>query len=175
MDSISYIRQQIRSVVDPMFLRLLQRLYDHPNATYVRDDVVPPTAITPVIQQYLETRGNILEITFPLGESMNIGSCVRLGADQKIYVAQTTVQEHAGTCIGILTRIDGTQGIVCCFGNVALPSVWTSLPPASFLFVSATGAVQPTVPTTGFIQRVGIATSVSSAFIYPLDKAIVLT
>lgn len=174
MDSISYIRQQIRSVVDPMFLRLLQRLYDHPNATYVRDDVVPPTAITPVVQQYLETRGAVIEVSFPLGESISEGSCVRLDSDQKLYVARTTVPAHAGTCIGVLKAIDGTRGIVCCLGQLSLPSVWTSLPPASFLFVSATGAVQPTVPTTGFIQRVGVATSTSSAFIYPFDSTILL-
>lgn len=174
MDSLAIIRQQIRSVVDPMFLRLMQRLYDHPNSTYLRESVVPPAAIVRVVQQYIQTEGATAEMSFPLGESMSEGTCVRLGNDQKLYRSLSTEVTHAGKCIGLLKQIDGENGIVCMFGRLSLPSVWTSLPQSSFLFVSPTGSVQPTVPATGFVQRIGVALSPSSVFVYPLDTSIVL-
>lgn len=175
MDSLAVIRQQVRSVVDPMFLRLMNRLYDHPNASQLRDSVIPTTTVVRIVQQYLQSETAFSDLSFVLGEPMNLGSCVRLGTDQKIYLALSANASHAGTCIGLLKAIDGTQGIVCSFGRLSLPSVWTSLTPNQFVYVSPTGGIQQTLPTIGFIQRIGIAINASSVLVYPFDTPFLLS
>lgn len=174
MDMISIVRQQIRSVVDPMFLRLIQRLYGHPNATQLRDDVIPTTAITTAVHQMFQTDVSFVELSLPLGETLSVGDCVYVGADQSLYRVSASNTAHAGLFIGVVKALTTTQGTVCVFGRLSLPSVWSSFNPASFVYLSQTGSVTQTPPTVGFRQRVGIALASSSVFVFPFDHPTLL-
>lgn len=172
MDSLSFIRQQVRAVVDPMLLRLINRLYDSPNATYLRDSVIPPPAVTRIAEQYFHTSSPVADISLTLGESISVGKCVYIGSDQKLYQVSSSNTAHASMCVGILKAISGTQGTVCLLGRLSMPSVWTSLTPGNPVYISTTGSIQQSTPSTGFIQRVGTAIDSSSVFVAPFYPAI---
>lgn len=167
MDSLSLIRQQIRLVVDPMLLRLMNRLYDSPNATHLRDSVIPPPAVIRIAEQYFQTESPLADVSLALGESIALGDCVYIGSDQKVYRVLASQPSHAGKCVGLLKAINNAQGVICLFGRISLPSVWTSLTAGHPVYVSETGAIQQTIPSTGFIQQVGIALSASAVFVSP--------
>lgn len=175
---VDVIRQQVRIVVDPMLFRLQTRLFGQANAPTLQPTVLPSdgvvTIVNEAVQQGSLALSSITE-SYQAGESITAGTCVRIGSDGAVYSVQSSMPTHAKTCVGIALA-DASSGQpcrICPAGFVSLPGVWSFPTIGVPVFIQADGTVAPTVPTTGFVQQVGIVVQ-SQAILVALDTTVVL-
>ena len=126
-------------------------------------DVASSTIITSAIQGPVGVSGTSAIISYTAGANISGGIGVILNNSTAIAANSTTLA-HAGKVIGI------TTGAVV-IGNVA--NIQTSgelegfsgLTINSKVYLQANGTITSTIPTTGFIQQIGIALTATKVLI----------
>ncbi|RMD73194.1 MAG: DUF2190 family protein [Chloroflexi bacterium] len=172
------IRQQVRIVVDPMFLTLRLRLFGQANTNVLQPSVLPPAGVVTIVNDAVQ-QGSIslptLNVSYVAGEPIAAGKCVRVGSDQKLYLVNSSVPTHAKTCVGIAvdSASAGQECRVRISGLLSLPTVWSFSTVGVPVFIQANGSVAPTLPSTGFVQQVGIVVQ-SHSILIALDTTVVV-
>ena len=97
------------------------------------------------------------------GEALSGGTPIVL-VGGKAYKATNTAIEQANKVIGITSSsiaLDQT-GIIICYGEL---NGFSGLTPDAPVYVSSTGTVVSTLPTSGYIQQIGIALNATTILV----------
>lgn len=117
--------------------------------------------------------GGATGVTKTAGVSLSGHRAVVLNSSSEAIYADSSVLTHRDKVLGITTGAAsaGADATILTYGELVEPSwAWTLDEP---VFLGLNGLLTQTVPTSGFVQRVGFPTSATSLFI-DIDDAITL-
>jgi len=118
-------------------------------------DVANSTIITSAVQGPAGVSGASATISYIAGTNLSGGIGVIL-SDSTAIAANSTTLAHAGKVIGITTGAvsSGNQAIIQASGEL---EGFSGLTINSKVYLQANGTITSTIPTTGFIQQIGLA------------------
>ena len=101
--------------------------------------------------------------TVTAGENLSGGTPVVL-VNGKAYKAINTAVNQANKIIGVTTGsiLANNSGLVTCYGELG---GFAGLTPESPIYVSEIGTLVSTLPTSGYIQQIGIALTATTILI----------
>jgi hypothetical protein len=122
--------------------------------------VSPPTGkivVSEGLQGPPGASGAEIPLNFSAGETIGSNRVVRLSSGTAMY-ADNTILSHANKVIGISTQAK-TIGQSLPVQVAGVLDGFTGLTPDAPVYLQANGVVNSTLPTSGFVQQIGIATT----------------
>lgn len=180
-EAIALIRDQVRSTVDPMFLKIRAELFGSTFNNTIKDSLVPTSVIVNAIQNGIQqaTGGGSItpqSISYTAGASgVQEGKVVYFDG-AVVNHADSSVLEHAGKVVGVASVAAGPGDPVYIqmYGVLDLPNS-LGFTPASPLILGLNGSSVSSLPGSSvFAQYVGIALSTTKMFVYVTPEVYIL-
>jgi len=136
------------------------------------DSVQDEFILTPVSE--ISSQGSYVRVTRTAGETLGGHRVVRQYTDGCVYYASNTSDSHKHAILGVTTGAvsSGNDATVQTFGELTEPSwAWT---PGQPVFLSTSGLLTQTAPSSGFVLVIGTAQTATKLFISikpPIVKA----
>jgi hypothetical protein len=176
-ETIALIRDQVRSTVDPMFLKIRAELFGSTFGKTIKDSLISSTVIASAVEEGVEqAAGSGYAVSYTAGSGgIQEGKVVYFDGSV-VHHADSTTIGHAGKVVGVSTSAAGPGDpvYVQMYGALDLPSS-LSLTPASPLLLGLNGAPVSSLPGSAvFAQYVGIALSTTKMFVYVTPEVYIL-